>query len=487
MGGQIAQLGLTFITSMIIARMLSSDGYGLVNLLRTIFATLALVAPLGLDAALLKHAGRTDPNDAKLKAAVLRLRLLTATIGFSLAIGVPLLGRDVIDKLYPYENFHSLLIVALLALPFAADIAILGAIYRARGQAALFAILNQYFQAALRLLMVGAAVFLSPTVGTMVTINTLQVVFSASALFLHNRLTQRRIEPTQPAVSSREAWKEARGILKESAWMCLALFVYSMMRLVDVLFLGAYADARSVGEYTALATIAQLIQFYPLAASQSLGPNISRLHHAGDADGVRRQLVSYMRFASLVAGFMFAGIAIFGTRLDLLFGPSFHFRPEVCFLLPLGHLLSAVLAPTGYSLSMTGRHRQEYYILAGGFVFLLCLCSVFVPRYGQVGAAGSVAAAFALVNIVRFAYVSKVLGFVPGALRDVLPALLGVVVALGARELGDLVGSRNLITMILSCIAYTLVFGALVYAFLLNPIERSRTLAAFGLAGRHRG
>lgn len=486
MGGQMAQLGLTFMTSMIIARMLSSDGYGLVNLLRTVFATLALVAPLGLDAALLKHCGRTDPTDARLRAAVLRLRLLTATIGFSLAIGVPLLGRSVIERLYPYEDFYSLLIVALLALPFAADIAILGAIYKARGQAALFAILNQYFQAGLRLLMVGGAVLLSPTVGTMVAINTLQVVFSATALFVHNRLTQRRMAPAVPAVSSKVAWQEARGILKESAWMCLALFVYSMMRLIDVLFLGVYADARSVGEYTALATIAQLIQFYPLAASQSLGPNISRLHHSGDSDGVRRELVNYMRFAALVAGFMFAGIAIFGTRLDLLFGPSFHFRPEVCFLLPLGHLLSAVLAPTGYSLSMTGRHRQEYYILACGFLLLLFLCYVLVPRYGQVGAAASVAVAFAVVNIVRFAYVAKVLGFVPGALRDVLPTLLGLLLAFGARELGDLLGNRDLLTMMLSCFLYTLAFGTLAYAFLLNPIERSRARAAVGLADRNR-
>ena len=174
----------------------------------------------------------------------------------------------------------------------------------------------------------------------------------------------------------------------------------------------------------------------------------------------------------MISGFIFAGIAVFGTRLDLVFGRSFHFQQGVSLLMPVGYLLSATLAPTGYALSMTGRHRAELGILLLGGVTLVVLCRLLIPVFGQVGAASAVAASFFVINTVRFGYVARVLGFVPGHWRDLLPPVAGLVLAYLARSLVDLGFASSLPALVAACVLYGALYGAACQIVLLRPAER---------------
>jgi O-antigen/teichoic acid export membrane protein len=465
--GQVFQQVLTLATGILVARMLGSAGYGLVNLLRTVFQMLATLAPLGLDLALLKYCGRDSADEAQVLATIRRLRIVSLFVNVAAALIIALgFGGLLREHVYPFEGFEALLFATLVALPFAADLAIVGAYYRARGLAGTYALMTLYLQPAARAVLLGLAYWLWPTVMAVVLINTVQVGLSAIALSGHDIGRRRRLALHAAPGEGGRTWAEARGVLRESVWMSLNLFVYGAMRFVDILMLGSLAPAKEVGEYGALSTIAQLVQVYPLAASQSLGPDVSRHYHAGNMDGVRQALGSYIHKASIVASFIFAGIAAFGTRLDLLFGPSFQFRWEVSILMPLGYLLSATLAPTGYALSMTGRHRGELGILGLGSVVLVAFCALLIPPYGQVGAAAAVAIAFLIVNLVRYGYVARVLGFVPGHPRDLLPPFVALALAFAARGATDLLGERSLLVTAAGCVLYAILYGAAAWAFL---------------------
>lgn len=460
--GQLIQLVLTFGTSLVIARVLSADGYGLMNLSRSVFALVALVASLGLDAALLKFCGRQDPNDALVRATVTRLRLGAAGVGLTVTLLAALgAAEGVFSRLFAHPGFDGIMLVTLAALPFAGDTGILNAVYRTRNEAGRFALLTYFLQSAVRVVLVAAAVLVWPTVMAIVAVNTLQIIVQALCLFADDRLRHGRrapsgVRPTRAAVTA-----EARVVMGEALGMCLSLFVFGVMRLADILFLGAYADVRAVGEYSALATLSQLIFFYSIAGSQSLGPRVSRFFHEGDREALKAELRGYVHRAAIVSGFMFAGLAVYGDRLDLLFGKSFHFDPLVCFLLPLSALLSATLAPMGYALSMTGHHWQENAILTGGAALLVVALALLVPRYGQVGAASSVVIVFGTVNVVRVAYMARLHGFAPGRLRDLLPPVAGLVLAGLARLAGDAVGGRDLLTTAGACVLFTLAYAAL--------------------------
>jgi O-antigen/teichoic acid export membrane protein len=260
-------------------------------------------------------------------------------------------------------------------------------------------------------------------------------------------------------------------------------FLYGMMRYVDVLVLGAFAPAAVVGSYTALGSVAQLVSVWPIASSQTLGPIVSRHYHAGDYAAVRKALNDYIRFAAVVSGFLFGGVAAFGDHLDLLFGHSFHFRPLIAFLMPLGYLVSATLAPMGYSLSMTGRHRAELVILMIGGATLWSLCSLLVPRYGDVGAATAVCISFTVVNGVRFLWVGRTLGFIPGRLADIAPPVIAALLAFGAKLCLVVPLPRTLPVLLLGCVVYTLAYAGTAYRFLLDDAGRAKIQALYGLQG----
>jgi O-antigen/teichoic acid export membrane protein len=122
---------------------------------------------------------------------------------------------------------------------------------------------------------------------------------------------------------------------------------------------------------------------------------------------------------------------------------------------------------------MTGRHRQELLILAIGNVLLLALCWLQIPEFGQVGAASAVVLGFGATNVLRFAYVAKVLGFVPGRLADVAPAFVALTAAYLVRRLDESLGEATLWGTFMSCSLYAFVYAALCYFFLLKTETRS--------------
>lgn len=472
-GGQLLQQALTLVTGVVIARMLGAADYGVVNLLRSLLAVALLIAPLGLDLALLRHFGSVSPHSPEGAGLLRRVRAAAFLLNAfaALVIGLGLSGL-LEAYVFHYDGFAGLLAITLLALPLAADTAILGAVYRSVERPGSYALLTLYLQSILRVALVGVVFLAIPTLTAVVWINVVQAAVVAAAAAWHlNRLARRERAATPGGAGS---WNEARAMLWASLAMAPNLLVYGLMRFTDLLMLGALGTAKDAGEYGALSTVSQLVQIYPLAASQSLGPRVSRCYARGDVAGMKAELDGYLRFASISAGFVFAGVAAFGDRLDLVFGPSFSFRSDVAFLLPLGYLLSGALAPMGFALSMTGRHRAELMILSGGLAGLVALCALLIPSQGQLGAAIAVAVAFAAVNLVRFGVVARALGFVPGRLADVAPPLVALVCAFGARALADMAGERTLFVTALGCVLYAALFGAIAILAFADDAARAR-------------
>ena len=498
-GGQLLQQVLTVFTGVVIARFLGSAAYGIVNLLRNITQLITLLAPLGLDLALLKHVGRAqEGGGGRLRAVLLRLRLVTVAVNLVvLAAGVAA-GPWLEAHVYRFPGFSGLLVVALAAAPLSADLAVMGAYYRGRGRPGTFALLTLYLQPVVRVVLVLAAWVWLRSALAVVAINTLQVAVSAAAMWAHSarwRAADARagaetpppllaepvdlmpVEAATPSPPPPAAWRESRAILAESLWMAANLFVYGLMRFADTLTLGAYAPARVVGAYAALSTVAQLIQVWPMAASQTLGPRVSRAYHEGDMAGVHAALSGYIRMAMLVAGFVFGGVAAFGDRLDLVFGPSFTFDAPLCIVLALGYLVSAALSPMGYSLSMTGRHRAELVILTIGGAALVVLCQVLAPRYQAMGVAVAVVCAFGLIDVTRYVYVARVLRFLPGRLRDAAAPVVALACAFAAKTVVEWAGGRGLATLLVGCAVYGGAYAALVWTGFLRADERRGLLA----------
>jgi O-antigen/teichoic acid export membrane protein len=450
LGAQFAQIAVGVLTSTLIGRELGPEAYGLINVLRNALMLALTLTPLGLDIALLKYLGASGADEPTKAAVVGRLRTfafaLSSTLWLATALAAEFGG---IEHLYRWPNMDALAVLAMAALPFATDAAILGAVYRAERQVARFACLGIGAQSAFRLVAVPLALFLIPSTSIVVAIGSLQAAFSTLLLWRDRRKRVRVFSVgVLPAVI---------GILRESRWMAMSTFVSALMRSADVLFLGAWAPAKEVGPYAAVAMLSQLIAVVPMAASQTLGPRVASAYASSHPAAVQRELSRYLRVA--VPVFMFGGIVAFGPRLDLIFGKAYVFDPIVCFLIPLGQLLSAGLGPIGFALSMTGRHRLENAILMFGGIALALGCALVVPLYGGRGAAGCVVAIFLFVNLARFAGVAAIHGRVPGGWRDLAAAPLALSLGVACAAASARWVGRDLVGVLLGCVAYGALFA----------------------------
>ncbi|MDR3508118.1 MAG: flippase [Caulobacteraceae bacterium] len=471
--GTLLQQIVTFASGVFVARWLGPDNYGVLSLVRNVYTVALILAPLGLDLSLLRHLGENDHDRPRAMAQVGAFRVITAIVNCLVVLAVFLvIGPWVEARFYPHPHFSLYLSLTFLSLPFAADVAILAATLRALNRPAFQAIASLYLQPLARLgalilfLVMGMGligVILSTTVGVTVSMVTMSV-----ALFLllrREKTPPHKLEPQDRAT--------LRRVYGYSAWLASMLLAYGILRNIDILVLGRFRPSKEVGEYAALSGLAQIIQIYPFALSQTLAPAVARLYAQGDLAGMRRELGDYLRKASLLASPIFAGLAVFGPWLDLLFGPKYHFQASLSFNLALAYYLSGVLGPMGVSLSMTGRHRREFAVLIIGLVGSIAGCVWAAPRFGANGVAIAITAGYAFVNIVRAVLSARFTQGMDAEWADLYPPLTCLAIAHVWRLFLEHFFARSLLVAVPGAIGVCLIFAAAYWLFLLRPPEKA--------------
>lgn len=476
-GGLLFQQGVAFAVGIAVARWLGPGGYGQVSLARSLYGVAVIVAPLGLDLSLLRHLSETDapwPEKLARVGTLRRIALCTSLAALGLAVAA---GPWLQAHVYRQGGFAVALAVGFLALPFAADLAILTALARARGRVAAASLASLYLQPLVRTAALLALLWRGA--GALGVLGATAVGVAAADLALAAALSGRRRGVQDVAPPSLPGLRQLFGY---SGWMAFTLLAYNGLRLMDLLVLGGVRPAREVGDYAALSAIAQLIGLYPTALSQTLAPAVARLHAEGDRAGVRRELRGYLRRATLMSAPLFAGVAVFGPWLDLLFGRRFHFDGRLSLLLALAALVNGALGPMSASLSMTGRHRQELAILAAGAGASLAACLWLAPRLGGLGVAAGTLGGCVAVNAARTWVSARAMGGVDVALADLAAPLGCCALAWAWRSLAERLGGHDLPTAAWTaaglCASWAVLYGAV----LLSPAER----AALGRLSRRR-
>ena len=469
-GGFLIQQVTVFATGVIIAHYLGPEGFGTLGILKSLSSVLVIVMPLGLDLALLKHASFYREQPGELQTTSNALRLLVAGCNL-LLLGALIAGLGtLLQRIYrDIPEFNVLCVITMVGLVFAADVQISGALYRVFNRVVTYFGIVNYAQPTLRIILSVAVLVAGGSVISIVIVNSL--VFLLSFLMIAYADRNRRTLPARMSFEVLTA--KLRVILSESLWMAISLLVYQLIRLVDILILAAMTTPQITGAYTAISSVAQLIQIYPNAVSQTLGPQVAVAYKNQNHPEINHALAGYLRKASIMGGYLFGGIAVFGTDLNLVFGHDFNFPWLLPVLLATGWLISATLAPLGYVLSMTGRHRLEVGILAAGAVLLVVCLLLLISVLQATGAALSVAITFAVVNALRSATVIKIIGQSPISLWHLLPPILFAMDAFLCRQAGLALHRQILLSLLLQCAVYSVVAAALYLGLLANRDEKA--------------
>ena len=481
--GMLFSQVVTFFTGVFVARWLGPESFGVLSLTRNIFAVAIIVAPLGLDLSLLRHLGENRGEWARSIAQIESFRKIAAIINIVFVALLCVVVSPWIERhMYHREHFALYLDLTFLMLPFSADLVIVGAAFRGLERPIVQNITGLYIQPVMRVLLLSC--FLSAGFGivgvlianTTAAISSFIVMGGAFAWLINKReLSGHKIDDIDRRDMSR--------VFGYSGWLAAMLLLYNTLKNVDILVLGWFRPASEVGEYAALATIAYTIQIFPQAISQTLGTIVARHYTAGNLKGVRDELSNYLRRAVLLSSPIFAGIAVFGPWLDLIFGAKYHFSSELSFCLALAYLISGTLGWMGVSLTMTGRHRIEFAVLVVGGAITFLACVLTAPRFGSVGVALSVAGGYALINGVRTILSARYMGGLDVSIGHLAPPVICTLIAEGWRLVLDRTAPHTLWVGLAAAPVLLFGFAIAYWLLLLRANEKAMVLSWFRRLG----
>ena len=181
----------------------------------------------------------------------------------------------------------------------------------------------------------------------------------------------------------------------------------------DVLILGAYHDDTEVGIYRAMTQLGIVVVIGLTAINQKLHPQISKLYFSNQKEKLQEVINRSWFLINTLA--LMPGLAlIFAGDIisSLLFGEDFVSKTGVLSLtiISFGLLINTFFGSVGSLLNMTGHENYSLRGMAIGIIVNLIISIALIPELGMFGAAIANAISLAVWNMILCYYVWKKLG-----------------------------------------------------------------------------
>lgn len=369
-----------FAAAVLLARSLSIDDFGALNVGIAAAGILVTITGLGLGEQAARDVAVRPEAAGELAGKVLGIRL--AALGTIAAAGLAVVALVKPD----YLDLAALTAVMALGTAISAEWALRGM--------ELMRQLGITLAAGGAVVLVGAGV-LALTGGTAAAALAIFAAGEVVASLLAWAFAGSRVRPLRVSVSG------ARELLRRSWPLGLAtLALYGTYANVDTIILGAFRGAEDAGLYTAPYRVFLTLNLVAVFAAYSFLPSISRGAEAGDDSayvGLRLGLSYMLGYGAIVLGVAeLAGEELLGG----IFGSDFREMAPTFVALCIGTVWFAVAYPAGYAL--IGAERNRRFLLGAGTaaVLTLALDFILIPPFGPIGAAAATSGALVVAGLV---------------------------------------------------------------------------------------
>ncbi|MGG6270691.1 flippase [Leptolyngbya sp. AN03gr2] len=404
---RITYTGLTFITGVLLARVLGVLGFGIYNYALTWTLTLGLIANVGFDNLIVREIATYSAQSAwgsvrgMLRYAnqvVLFLSIALALVAIAIAWKIGIAGNN---------QMFSAFCAAMVTLPIVALRNLTRGAIKGFSRVTLSLVPELLFAPILLIVLVGGFYLLLPQ---QLTATWVMIFYGVSALVTLGMgvMMLNRVLPVEA--------KTAKRSYQIKAWIHSALpFIfleglYALNAQVDILMLGALRGVEAAGVYVPVSRGANLIVFALMAVVNVLAPVQASLY----TQGKRQELQSLVTRST--GGVFLASLAIalplivFGHWYLMLFGAAFTQGQRALTILCLGQVAASVTGLAGPLLNMTGYERYTLISVAVGGGLNIVLNTYLIPLWGIEGAALATSASILCGNITNIVWVSKKLG-----------------------------------------------------------------------------
>ncbi len=368
--GEVAARILGFVATIVLARTLGAEGFGVIGFALTVRLYLVVLVEGGLDSVGVRRVA-LDPTFLQHTAPA----LIIARVVLALAlIGVTSLGGIL---LLPAPDGTILALISLTLIPLALNLrwACLG-LGRARSAAGARILADGLFLLLVLLLVRRGA--------DLTRVPLLQLAAEGAGAASLGIGLAGVIGP----IRWRGWWNRALPVLRSARPLALHALLGLVMFNADVLFLRGFHGTAAVGVYVAVYAPVSFFLNIGVTYYHSLLPTLARSHGEGRVDRSAFQL-GVRQVLALGIPVAVGGVLVTGSLLQTLYGPEYLRGGPALGLLLLSLPISLLRNVGQAGLVASDRHPLVLAASVRGVAVNLVLNVLLIPRWGLLGAAGA--------------------------------------------------------------------------------------------------
>ena len=406
-GLRLVYTGLTFLTSILLARVLGTAGFGIYSYAIVWAYLLSVPATLGLDNFVVREMAvyNTKSSWGLMRGILQWADRAVLSVAVPLAV-VAILVAWVIDGGDRSETFIGVCIAISLMPALSLRNVRRGAM---RG-------LHRITSGLLPELLIDPLILIVLTVSAYLLLRTelsahLIIIFYGvgtvtTLIILQRFLTKALPRPTRTAQPQYNGKFWLSGALP----FVLIESIPIINSQTDVLMLGGLRGVEAVGLYVPVNRGAQLITFIVMAVSSTLAPMIASAYADGRLAELQQTITKSVRVVAGVAFLFAATIITFGRWYLLLFGAEFVEGITALYILCVGTFIATSVGLSLVVLNMTGHERFTANVGWVTTVLNVILNAIFIPLWGVNGAALATSSSVVLGGLITLVAVRRKLG-----------------------------------------------------------------------------
>ena len=426
--GLIAELAISFVAKIVIARFLGREIYGGVSLGITVMSVISVFTLLGLNTGVARYLPRYDTLERR-RGVILSAFQIVVPLSIAVSIIIFVFAEWIATVLFNDPEITPILRIFALIIPLTSVVRLtISSIQGMKHTVAKVYIKNLSLPIG-RFVAVGVAIYLGiyglGVAGAYAFSYVLATTLSVWYLYRSTPLFDHDVVPV--------------GIHREILVFSLPLLVSAASWLIfsdlDTFMLGYYSQTGDVGVYNTVYPLAELLTIALSSIGFVATPMFSELH-AGEEFGLLSNVYEILTKWVFLATFPVLAVFVLfpQTIIRVTFGAEYVVGAASLVVLSTAFFSHAVAGPNSNALTAIGKTRLIMYDNAVVAVVNFVLNIVLIPRYSVLGAAVATAVAYVMLNVIYSYQLYQVAGIVPVSRSLLLAAVIGGALGLGLNE-----------------------------------------------------
>jgi len=407
--GVILGRGLSYVSHIVIARLLGAELFGLYILGLSLLNFSARISNMGLDSGALRYVSvyNGEGNKGKVKGTIIQ------TVGFSflvgLVVGLALFvsAKWIATVLFRNLELTNIIKIFAVGVPFMASMNVAAVVTRAfqKMQYAVY-INNIYYPVTKLILVILLYLFGLKLYGAIWATVSAAVLGLMFAFFYIKKLFPEILAATRPIFGTIE-------LLKFSIPLLFANLSSFFLMWSDTIILGYFRPVIEVGIYRAAVQTALLLELILGAFNWVFAPIIANLYHRKELHAIETIFKNTTKWISYLSLPIFLIIIFEAKEILGIFGVEFTKGWLVLVIFSFSLFMNNAIGPVGSILTMTG-HQNLWFCLCLLTASLNIILNIsLIPKFGMLGAAIATATAIMLLNSFGLFEVHSILRMLP--------------------------------------------------------------------------